>query len=283
LVNESDARQVAAREATAAEAFQLRTPVRTRERRRVKRAATLVALVLAVLGFASYKFVANAGRTQHATVAAHTRGRLRTVPVGAPSVLPSPASVSTAPASSAPASSAPASSAPASSAPASSAPAVTASPTATTPPPPRVLTVASVAAFGPGGLADGQNSENAARALSGNPATPWLSDWYASPDFFDLPNGTGLLLDLGRTVTVTSVQVSLNGYGANLQLRAGGEPTPGWLPEVASAANAGGTVRLRPNAPAHVRYVLIWFTQLPPDASGTYQASVYRVLVQGQP
>jgi hypothetical protein len=273
LVNESDARQVAAREATAAEAFQLRTPVRTRERRRVKRAATLVALVLAVLGFASYKFVANAGRTQHATVAAHTRGRLRTVPVGAPSVLPSPASVSTAPASSAPASSAPA----------SSAPAVTASPTATTPPPPRVLTVASVAAFGPGGLADGQNSENAARALSGNPATPWLSDWYASPDFFDLPNGTGLLLDLGRTVTVTSVQVSLNGYGANLQLRAGGEPTPGWLPEVASAANAGGTVRLRPNAPAHVRYVLIWFTQLPPDASGTYQASVYRVLVQGQP
>jgi hypothetical protein len=143
--------------------------------------------------------------------------------------------------------------------------------------------VASVTAFGPDGTADGQHPQTVARALSGHAATPWVSDWYVSPDFFELPQGTGLLLDLGRTVTVTSVQVSLNGHGAALQLRAGAKPIPAWLPEVASASNAGGTVQLHPAAPVHVRYILIWFTKLPPDGAGTYQASVYQITVQGQP
>ena len=37
----------------------------------------------------------------------------------------------------------------------------------------------------------------------------WLTSMLrgVSPDFYDLPAGTGLLLDLGRTVTVTSVQI----------------------------------------------------------------------------
>ena len=37
------------------------------------------------------------------------------------------------------------------------------------------------------------------------------------------------------------------------------------------------------SAPVHVRYLLIWFTKLPPDNAGTYQASVYKITVQGQP
>ena len=143
--------------------------------------------------------------------------------------------------------------------------------------------MASVAAFGPGGLADGQNPQHVALAVSGNPATPWLSDWYVSPDFYDLQAGTGLLLDLGRTATVTSVRVSLNSHGADLALRAGSKPISAWLPVVASASNVGGTVQLQPGAPLRVRYVLIWFTRLPPDAAGTYQASVYQVIVKGQP
>jgi hypothetical protein len=40
-------------------------------------------------------------------------------------------------------------------------------------------------------------------------------------------------------------------------------------------------VRLRLNSPAHGRYVLIWFTNLPPDSSGTFQVSVYNVRLQG--
>jgi hypothetical protein len=275
LADEYDQAQRSAREATAAEAFQLPVPVRRRERRRVKWSATLVVLVLAVLGFASYKFIANAGHPQRASVSGPTGAKVTAVPVTASSALSS-----SAPASSAPASSAPASSAPASTAPASPVPSTTPPPS---PPPPRVLSVASVTAFGPAGTADGQHPQTVARALSGHAATPWVSDWYVSPDFFELPQGTGLLLDLGRTVTVTSVQVSLNGHGAALQLRVGAKPIPAWLPEVASASNAGGTVQLHPAAPVHVRYILIWFTKLPPDGAGTYQASVYQITVQGQP
>jgi hypothetical protein len=82
---------------------------------------------------------------------------------------------------------------------------------------------------------------------------------------------------MGRTVTVSSVRLSLGRRsGARIQLRAGSKPLPAWLPRVATAANAGGTVQLRPAAPVQVRYVLIWFTKLPPDNAGHYQAAVYR-------
>jgi len=33
----------------------------------------------------------------------------------------------------------------------------------------------------------------------------------------------------------------------------------------------------RLSAPAHARYVVIWFTRLPADSSGTFQVSVFDV------
>jgi hypothetical protein len=276
LIDEHDASQRSTREAAAAAAFMPPVPVRERERRRVKATATLVLVVLAVLGLASYEFAAKAGHTQRAAAAPHPRIRGPMVPAGTPTAAVSPATAGAAAASPATAPTAPASTAPATTAPASTAPAST--------PPPRVLAVTSVAAFGPAGTTDGNNPGNVAQAVAGDPANPWHTDWYASPDFFDMTPGTGLLLDLGRTVTVTSVSVSLGGEpGAGFQLRAGNKPTLAWLPTVARVSGAAGTVQLRPSAPVHVRYVLVWFTNLPPDPAGTYQASVYQVAVQGQP
>jgi hypothetical protein len=49
------------------------------------------------------------------------------------------------------------------------------------------------------------------------------------------------------------------------------------LRPVASAAHAHGTIGLHLARPAHGRYVLIWFTQLPPDPAGTYQVKVFNV------
>ena len=65
--------------------------------------------------------------------------------------------------------------------------------------------------------------------------------------------------------------------------RAGSSPDQADLSQVASASNAGGTVRFHLSTPAHARYLLIWFTKLPPDNAGTYQANVYRIAAQGQP
>jgi cytoskeletal protein RodZ len=263
LIDEFDSTWRSAKEITAAEAFQPGMPLRKRERRRVRWTALLAALVLAVLGFASYKFVSGVDRAR---------------PTAAASPRPSPPGGHTGP----PSASAPAvqgSTAQASTTQASPATTPAASPAAV-----KALAPASVAAFGPAGLADGDNPQKAALAVSGNPARPWSSQWYATPDFGALKTGTGLLVDLGRTVTVSSVRVALaSRSGADIQLRAGSRPVPAYLPRVASASNARGTAQLQPGAPVHVRYVLIWFTKLPPDNAGTYQASVYNIAVRGSP
>ena len=242
---------------TLAEAFPPARPVRTRERRRVRWTAALAALVLAVLGFASYEFVAGVGRAHHAAAATTPRPtHVASQPASLPSVIPSAQVTSAQPS-----------------------PTPTPSPT---PVPVRTLIPASVAAFGPSGTADGDNPQTAARALSGDPATPWVSDWYATADLNN-EAGTGLLVDMGRTVTITSVRLSLAGRpGADLQVRVGGSPALSDLRSVARASGAGGTIRLSLSTPVQARYLLIWFTLLPPDTSGTYQASVYDITVQGQ-
>ena len=140
------------------------------------------------------------------------------------------------------------------------------------------LTPVSAAAFGPDGTSDGDNPQGASQALSGNPATPWHTSWYTTARFGNLQAGTGLLVDLGRIVTATSVTIGLgNTPGADLQVQAG--TSVAGLRVVASRADTGGTVRLRLASHPRARYVLIWFTLLPPDASGTYQADVSNVTV----
>ena len=145
------------------------------------------------------------------------------------------------------------------------------------------LTPVSAKAFGPGG-GQGDNPQLARLAVDGNRATGWHTDRYASARLGNLYPGTGLLLDMGRTVTITSVRISLGRVsGAGFQLRAGARPALTDLPPVARAANAGGVVRLRLTTPAHGRYVLVWFTRLPADPAGTFQAGVYNIRLAGHP
>jgi cytoskeletal protein RodZ len=140
------------------------------------------------------------------------------------------------------------------------------------------VTPVGAAAFGPAGTSDGDNPQNASFALSGNPATPWRTDWYTTARFGNLKTGTGLLVDLGRTVTATAVNIHLaSAPGADLKVLGG--TTASDLHAVARAANADGAVRLRLASQPHLRYMLIWFTLLPPDAEGTYQAAISGVTV----
>jgi cytoskeletal protein RodZ len=255
LIEEFDERWRSAQEITAAEAFQPMMPIRKRERRRVRWTALLAVLVLAVIGFAGYKFASGVGKTQRAADATSQRPARQSSP--APSITPS---VQASVAQSSPAA------------------APSASPAAAV----QALTPARVTAFGPAGTADGDDPQRASFAISGQAATPWYSDWYATPDFGHLQAGTGLLLDMGHTVTISSVRLSLGGHaGATLQLRAGRRPVLADLRTVATSAAAGSTVELTLTTPAHARYLLIWFTKLPPDNAGTYQASLYAINVRG--
>jgi hypothetical protein len=144
------------------------------------------------------------------------------------------------------------------------------------------LTPASVAAFGPGGTAHGDNPSLAQLAIDGSTSTKWQSDWYGTASFAGLQSGTGLLLDMGKPVSVSSAQLLLGPQaGARVQLRVGNTPTLAGMPPVAAAASTGTSLALQPAQPAHGRYVLIWFTALPPDSAGTFQADLYNITVKG--
>ena len=151
---------------------------------------------------------------------------------------------------------------------------------ATTPSP---LAPARAVAFGVSGPGHGDNPQRARRAIDHHPRTSWATDWYASARFGNLYPGTGLLLDMGRPVTITGAQIRLGGApGASFQLRVGSAPALASLRPVARAAGASGLVRLRLTTPARGRYVLIWFTRLPLNSHGHFQATVYHVSVDGR-
>jgi hypothetical protein len=234
------------------------TPTGSRPRRRRRRAwAVAVGVaVVAGLGFAGYLLVSPGGG-------------------GAPLARAHPATAYLAGRASQ-AASAPAAatgSTPAASAPSASTPAAA---------PPRTLTPASATAFGSSG-GPGDNSDLARLAIDGNPATAWHTDWYATARFGNLYPGTDLLVDMGRPVTITAARITLaRAHGASFELRVGAAPALASLRPVAHAVGAGGVVHLRLTRPAAGRYVLIWFTRLPPDPGGTFQASVYELELMGR-
>jgi len=151
-------------------------------------------------------------------------------------------------------------------------------------PPVASLPIAAAQAFGPDGLADGDNARVASNAIARNGSQPWITQWYATPDFGKLKKGTGLLLDLGHTVTITSVLFNLSTFkGVNLQLKAGNGTAPADLKVATTVTNSGGALRLTLPQPETARYLLIWFTLLPPNGQqGQFQESVADVLVNGR-
>jgi hypothetical protein len=159
---------------------------------------------------------------------------------------------------------------------AAASPAPTGSPTL---PPPRALTPVSATATGPVG---GDNPQLAYRAIDASRATAWRTDWYTTARFGNLYPGTGLLLDMGHPVTITGAAISLGrAQGAALQIRVGAARGLAQRPPAARAAGAAGVLRVRFSRPAHGRYVLLWFTRLPVDPAGTFQASVYNIKLTG--
>ena len=145
----------------------------------------------------------------------------------------------------------------------------------------RVLRPVSATGFDPYG--SGLNAKLARLAIDGSLATAWHTEWYTTAKFGNLKPGTGLLIDMGRLVTITRARITLgSSAGADFQLRVGSSASLAHLRTVAHADGAGGPVNLRLGTPARGRYVLIWFTRLPPDRSGTFEASVYNVLLEGR-
>jgi hypothetical protein len=123
-----------------------------------------------------------------------------------------------------------------------------------------------------------ENDAEARYAIDGDPATAWPTQYYlGNPVFGGLKTGSGLILDMGRAVRVRSVTVAFGPEtGADVAIEVGNDGTlaASTLPSfttVAAADGVGGTHTFRITRPARGRYLLIWFTKLPPTGPGRYQ------------
>ena len=145
-----------------------------------------------------------------------------------------------------------------------------------------------------------ENDALAGYAIDGNPATAWRSQYYlGNPVFGGLKAGSGLILDMGRRVRLRSVTVTFGAEpGADVAVEIGGNhttggshtiggsgtlaaPALGTFTTVATADGVGGTHTFRTSSPARGRYLLIWFTRLPPAGPDRFQAEVYGITVRG--
>jgi serine/threonine protein kinase len=148
-----------------------------------------------------------------------------------------------------------------------------------------------------------ENRDGTPAAIDNDPTTFWATSWYVgNPVFGGLKQGSGLMLDMGHSVRLSSVTVTFGSIpGANVEIKIGnsnaqspagdnapnhnllGQQTADSMTTVASETNVSGTVTFTVTSKATGRYVLIWFTTLPPYAGhpNEYQAQIYNVVVKG--
>jgi hypothetical protein len=157
----------------------------------------------------------------------------------------------------------------------------------------RPVSASGFDALNPNNDAGNENSQDAPNVLDGN-AAGWSTQWYtgsssgSSPTFGDLKAGTGFMLDLGRAIRVASVTVTFGSMpGANVELKAGSSNVRSpenlaAMTTLARASDVHGTYTLTVQHPVADRYLVIWFTKLPPlaDRPGQYAAQIYSVEVK---
>ncbi|PRX99562.1 protein kinase family protein [Allonocardiopsis opalescens] len=129
---------------------------------------------------------------------------------------------------------------------------------------------------------EGTDNESAPNAIDGDPATSWQTQWYTTADFGRLKDGVGLVLDMGAPVSVAEIDVVLADVtGAEFDVMIGDQPDIAALETVGSSAGPGGEVPFELDEPVEGRYVVLWFTQLPPDNDENFRVHVNEVELRG--
>jgi hypothetical protein len=146
------------------------------------------------------------------------------------------------------------------------------------------------------------NPADASQAIDGSSSSGWQTYQYkGNPEFGGLQQGSGLILNMGHPVRLSTVKVTFESVpGANVQIKIGNPSNPSppvgttadatlaqgiasSMTTVAQQNNVSGTVTFTINSSATGQYVLIWFTKLAPMAthSNLFQGSISDVVVTG--
>ena len=148
---------------------------------------------------------------------------------------------------------------------------------------PQPVAIAAVSDFDPLGNGS-ENPERTGLAVDGDLQTAWPTQTYFDP--LELQKaGVGLLLDLGSTQTVSEVELVLLNQTSDVEIRvappnAQSAPgTPEGFVQLTRAERAGTALTLTGD-PRETRYVLVWFTRLPPTEEG-WRGGVANVVVRG--
>jgi hypothetical protein len=151
-------------------------------------------------------------------------------------------------------------------------------------PEPTPLAISAAVDYDPEG--DGEeNPEDTPLAIDGDPETTWVTQNYFDP-MEDQKPGVGLYLDLGAALPVAGLNLTLVGEDSGLEIRVppdGGTEVPENVDDwtaVAEFDSAGSELPVILESPITARYVLVWFTRLPPDG-GDFRGGVAEAQVLG--
>jgi hypothetical protein len=144
-----------------------------------------------------------------------------------------------------------------------------------------VAKVTATAFDPPPGDGDEHGSE-ARLAVDKDPATAWTTEGYHQQFGSGFKAGVGLVLDLGTSRSVSSVDVRVDGGATTVQLLAAGDTRPTTVAGLAKAATGtgSGTIALTPKSAVDGRYLVLWLTAVP-QVEGEFRGAIAGIVVHG--
>jgi hypothetical protein len=122
-------------------------------------------------------------------------------------------------------------------------------------------------------------------AIAPSPGHFWHTDYYLNhPKFGNLVPGMGLILDMGKQVRLSQLDVQFGTSccaHVNIEIGNSNAPSLSNFTTVASSSTAAGNTTFNVSSKTSGQYVLIWITYLPPLSANKYQAQIYDVTVHG--
>jgi eukaryotic-like serine/threonine-protein kinase len=142
-------------------------------------------------------------------------------------------------------------------------------------------TIVAAEVFDPQGDGDPDHPEDVPLAYDGDPTTAWSTyEYRGSPEFGNLKDGLGLLLDLGDAQELAGVTLTSIAPGATVEIYTGDTAATeldGF--DRATDGTIKGETGLAFDEPVSARYVLVWITALVPSDGG-FSADIAEIAVQ---